>query len=168
MLLFSNISHNLGLLILSWLALLSPLAQCQVSIVNGQAMHSGTPVQQNPYGIPTLIYNCAKVPALCENVNKQYPLDAYTHSTTSTVGTATVVAAAATGYSTLQGRTHLLLHFDRAAQSKNRRGVACGTGWKKVHGCPEVDQPEYVPLWCICNRRASLTTYIAPFLQVLC
>lgn len=141
MLLFSNTSRSLALLVLSWLALLSPLAQCQVSTVNGQAMHSGTPVRQNPHGIPTLIYNCAKVPALCENVHKQYPLNTYTHSTTNAAGVAVPVA---TGYSTMQGRTHLLLHFDRAGNSQNRRGVACGSGWKKVHSCPESDQPEYV------------------------
>ncbi|KAF7558106.1 hypothetical protein G7Z17_g84 [Cylindrodendrum hubeiense] len=108
-----------------------------VSTVNGQAVHDGTAVEQNPHGIPTLVYNCAKVPALCENVHQQYPLNTYTHTPQP--------GQSVTGHSTLQGRTHLLLHFDTGAKSQIQRGVACNTGWKKRHVCPETNQPHTVP-----------------------
>lgn len=62
------------------LSLLLSLVQAQVSVVNGASVYQGTTVSQNIHGIPTLIYNCAKVPALCENVHQQYPLNDYIHT----------------------------------------------------------------------------------------
>lgn len=41
-----------------------------IEVTNGASSLSGTPVQTNANGIPTLIYNCAKLPSICNNVNK--------------------------------------------------------------------------------------------------
>jgi len=41
-----------------------------IEVTNGVSSLLGTPVQTNPNGIPTLIYICAKIPAICQNFNK--------------------------------------------------------------------------------------------------
>ncbi len=111
------------------LVALYELTVAQVSTVNGVAQYAGTPVQQNPNGIPTLVYNCAKLPAICQNVNRRNPLTPRT-----------------TGFGALQGASHLELHYDtNTARTDTRRGIACPSGWKKTHVCPETNQPETVP-----------------------
>jgi hypothetical protein len=90
---------SLGLLLLS--LSISPVAQ--VSVVNGVSVYQGTTVSQNQHGIPTLIYNCAKVPALCENVHQQYPL-------ATTVQAA--AAGAVTGHHTILGASYLQFNYD--------------------------------------------------------
>lgn len=118
-----------GLLLLS---LFLSLVQAQVSVVNGVSVYQGTTVSQNQHGIPTFAYNCAKVPALCENVHQQYPL-----------ATTVIPAAPAsiTAYHTIIGQSYLQLHYDRDSNSGARRGVACKSSWKNTHACPEANQP---------------------------
>ncbi|KEY73171.1 hypothetical protein S7711_04137 [Stachybotrys chartarum IBT 7711] len=109
--------------------------EAQVSTVNGQAVYQATPVQQNPHGIPTLVYNCAKLPALCQNVHQRNPLQAVTQA-----------PPRPNGLGALQGVTHILLHFDRAGNAGLRRGTACPSGsWRRTHTCPETNQPHTVP-----------------------
>lgn len=106
--------------------------EAQVSTVNGQAVYQATPVQQNPHGIPTLVYNCAKLPALCQNVHQRNPLQAVTQA-----------PPRPNGLGALQGVTHILLHFDRAGNAGLRRGTACPSGsWRRTHTCPETNQPQ--------------------------
>lgn len=105
------------------------LTVAQVSTVNGVAQYAGTPVQQNPNGIPTLVYNCAKLPAICQNVNRRNPLTPRT-----------------TGFGALQGVNHVELHYDTdGGRINSRRNVACPSNWKLTHTCPEPNQPETVP-----------------------
>ena len=100
----------------------------------------GTPVQANPMGIPTLTYNCAKMPSICQNVNSQNPLQ-------PTQG----------GFGPVQGQNnYVTLHYDRQAGSPRaaqRRCQACPNSrcpgnpvpWKSTHACPEPQQPLVVP-----------------------
>ncbi|KAH7189973.1 hypothetical protein BKA60DRAFT_602077 [Fusarium oxysporum] len=92
---------------------------------------------ENQHGIPTLAYNCAKVPALCENVHQQYPLATTVHA---------APAGAVTGHHTILGaRSYLQLQFDRDDNSGGRRGKACAKNWKNHHNCPESKQLDTVP-----------------------
>ncbi|KAM5523968.1 hypothetical protein FOXYSP1_00011 [Fusarium oxysporum f. sp. phaseoli] len=116
------------------LSLSLSLVQAQVSIVNGVSVYQGTTVSQIQHGIPTLAYNCAKVPASCENVHQQYPLATTVHA---------APAGAVTGHHTILGaRSHLPLHFDRNDNIGGQRGKACAKNWKNHHNCPESSQPE--------------------------
>jgi hypothetical protein len=122
--------ESLGLLLL----LLSlSLVQAQISVVNGASVYQGTTVSQNKHGIPTLVYNCGKVPALCENVHQQYPLATTVYA---------APAGAVTGHHTILGASYLQFHYDRDSNSGARRGAACSSSWKSRHGCPESNQPE--------------------------
>lgn len=104
----------------------------QTSTVNGVAVYSGTPVRTNPLGIPTLSYNCAKLPSICNNVHAVYPLNAGTVAGTKT---------------TLQNRQYVELNIDRDTDRKEvRRSEVCPDySWKRNHACPEQDQPPVVP-----------------------
>ncbi|KNB10683.1 hypothetical protein FOXG_10827 [Fusarium oxysporum f. sp. lycopersici 4287] len=119
------------------LSLSLSLVQAQVSVANGVSVYQGTTVSQNQHGIPTLAYNCAKVPASCENVHQQYPLATTVHA---------APAGAVTGHHTILGaRSHLQLHFDRNDNIGGQRGKACAKSWKNHHNCPESNQPDTVP-----------------------
>lgn len=93
--------------------------------VNGLPQYSGTPVLANPIGVPTLVYNCAKMPSICNNVHAnggQYQL--------SNLG------------SGLKGRLatvpFVTLHVDpNSARGNTRRGQSCPGNWKQNHACPE-------------------------------
>ncbi len=74
---------------------------------------------------PTLVYNCAHVPALCNNVRNY-----------------------------LGSQTTARLHFDRyrpqaptgqllRSRKDERRGQSCPTNWIDTHGCPELNQPQW-------------------------
>jgi len=92
------------------------VTSAQISMVNGQPQFSGTQVETAPASQPTLIYNCAKLPAICKNVEQRNPLG-----------------------------TTFDLHFDKNANRKRtRRGIACPTKWKSTHSCPERNQPDTV------------------------
>lgn len=83
-------------------------------------------------GIPTLIYNCAKLPAICQNVAKSYPLDN---------------SGGPGRWGKLLGNDHISLTFDldSAAKDRRRKAAGCDDDWKKGHICPETDQPRTVP-----------------------
>lgn len=76
---------------------------------------------------PTLIYNCAKMPAICNNVAQVEDMDEDTR---------------------LLKEKHLVFHYhlDRVA-TKARRAASCpakkprGQSWYDYHQCPEPDQP---------------------------
>jgi hypothetical protein len=127
----SSTSLFLLLLHLHLLLSLFTLVSAQISTVNGQALYSATPVQQHPHGIPTLAYNCAKLPSICENVNRRNPLNRIP-----------------AGLTTLQGVNHVELHYDtNSARRDARRGTVCPNNWKNHHPCPETNprQPNTVP-----------------------
>jgi hypothetical protein len=84
--------------------------------------YSGTPIHANPYGVPTLGYNCAKLPSICKNVNRRNPIN--------NNGLGTLVSGPVT------------LHYDTDIDHKDtRRSIACPGNWKTNHRCPETDQP---------------------------
>ncbi|KAG8361975.1 hypothetical protein FVEN_g13123 [Fusarium venenatum] len=145
---------------LLFLLLLLRLVQAQVSTVSGITLFDGTTISQNKHGIPTLVYNCAKVPALCQNVNKLYPLETTVHVLPSAntahsapsassdhsapLATTNAPPATVTGLHTIQGtQTYIQLHLDRDTEKKNkRRSKACPGSWRQTHPCPESNQPE--------------------------
>ncbi|KAK5741798.1 hypothetical protein LTR17_003789 [Elasticomyces elasticus] len=109
-------------------------SDCQTSTITidgiATAVYSSTPVGTNPQGIPTLLYNCAKLPAICNNVNSAYPLSP------AVVGTATYrsIPTASQGY--------YEFNLDKDTVRKNRRRrLSCPANWKSSHACPERDQP---------------------------
>jgi hypothetical protein len=88
-----------------------------------QATISGTPIQSNPLGIPTLAYNCAKLPSICQNINRRNPI-------------------ANNGQGVLLNIPYLELHYDTNPQRiDDRRNAACPKTWKSSHACPESNQP---------------------------
>lgn len=103
------------------------------STVAGTAEYKGTAVQTNPNGIPTLVYNCAKLPAICKNVNNRNPISGG--------------GASSPGTLTLQGGVdYIELNADTdQARHDSRNGAACPDRWKRTHACPERDQPVTVP-----------------------
>lgn len=116
----------------SFIALLAP-ALAQVSTVAGTAVYDGTPVTTNPNGAPTLVYNCAKLPAICSNVNRRNRLTNYGPGK----------------YGPLIGNDHVVMHYDTDSTRKSERrdgpnGV-CKSSWKSHHPCPETSQPNTVP-----------------------
>ena len=106
---------------------------------NGAAQFSGTPVLANPIGVPTLVYNCAKMPSICNNVHANggsYQLTDLGNS--------------------LKGRlvtgTYVTLHVDPdSTRGTARRAQSCPSNWKQNHVCPETGtggrdpQPLVVP-----------------------
>jgi hypothetical protein len=114
------------------LAILMTHVGAQTSAVNGRAEYQGTAVATNPKGIPTLVYNCVKLPAICTNVNRRNPLQR--------VGTRHI--------SRLQNAEYIELNFDTDERRKDaRRSGACPGTWKTTHPCPETNpaQPPTVP-----------------------
>jgi hypothetical protein len=111
------------------------------STVNGVAEYAGTTVQTNPNGIPTLVYNCAKVPSLCSNVNRRNPVAGGGDSAPGTLSNLPI------------GVDYVELNVDTDNTRHNaRRGIACNSRtWKRnhnlprAHACPENNQPLVVP-----------------------
>jgi hypothetical protein len=121
----TNSRRGLSLLTALWLFQSS---WAQTSTVNGQAVYQGTAVATNANGIPTLAYNCARMPAICENVNRRNPLQ-----------------PEGAGYGALQGVAYVELNFDTNESRKNqRRGAVCPNNWSKNHPCPETNPPQPV------------------------
>ncbi|KAK4900722.1 hypothetical protein LTR49_027411 [Elasticomyces elasticus] len=110
---------------------------CQTSTITidgvATAVYSSTPVGTNPQGIPTLLYNCAKLPAICNNVNSAYPLS-------PTVVSATTYRSIPTAS---QGYYEFNLDKDTVRKNRRRR-LSCPANWKSSHTCPEPDQPPVV------------------------
>ena len=119
-----------AVLCLSIFTLLVRITYTQTSTVNGTAEFSGTPVATNPNGVPTLIYNCAKLPAICQNVNRTNPLQ----------------SRAGGRLGELQGNPFIELNFDTdPVRHRNRNSGVCPGTWKTTHACPEINQPNTVP-----------------------
>lgn len=137
--------------ILVLLPILISQTDAQTSVVNGVPEYSGTPVSVNPLGIPTLTYNCAKMPAICNNVNKAYPLDVGPR-----IGT----------QGTLLGRSHIELNVDRDSRRvERRRSAVCGSTWRYSHPCPEPDQPLVVPQPFNNGGRSLLSGFVGQLLD---
>ena len=86
----------------------------------------------NPAGIPTLIYNCAKMPAICNNV------DQYLHRQVPPAGLDPL-------YKTIPGNGYLDFHYDSNRYRVNaRRNSVCPGNWYNNHPCPEPSQPPVV------------------------
>ena len=122
-----------------YLALVTSGRADSTSTVEGVAQYSGTPVQTNPNGIPTLVYNCAKLPAICKNVNARNPINGGGDNAPGTL-----INPA--------GGDHIDLNIDTSdARCKQRRRAACPSTWKLIHNprqpfaCPEPNQPLTVP-----------------------
>lgn len=124
--------------------LLSPCA-CQTSTVNGRAEYSGTPVLANPNGIPTLTYNCAKMPSICDNVHANggnYELRSELNAAGQDVG----------WKGTLRHVDYLELNLDKGgegttawARKEQRRKDSCPSDWKATApACPRQNQPVVV------------------------
>lgn len=95
-----------------------------ISVVNGVSMYSSTQVRTAAEGAPTMFYNCAYMPAICENVNQRDPL----------------MGTAGDRDSPINGP--IRLHADFDTKRNRRRGrKACPGSWKKSHSCPETSQP---------------------------
>lgn len=81
-------------------------ALAQTSTVNGRAEYEGISVATNPNGIPTLIYDCAKLPAGCSNVNQRNNVQV-------------IPPGEPVQYGKLQARDNLELSFDTDQKSKD-------------------------------------------------
>ena len=81
---------------------------------------------QNPVETPTLVYNCAKLPAICNNIDKINALDPGTRA--------------------LVGVQFLNFHFDTNEKRKTeRRNQVCRNFHDPgIHPCPEIDQPAVI------------------------
>ncbi|KAI0552393.1 hypothetical protein F4679DRAFT_535452 [Xylaria curta] len=98
----------------------------------------GVALGQDP---PTLVYNCARLPSICRNVNSRNPLLAVPG-----------VAAAGNIGKLDPGRTpgglnYIELTFDLSSTNKNdRRDLACPSSWYRnlANACPRNDQPRVV------------------------
>lgn len=109
-----------------------PLLLGAIFLCVGDVFVQGAP----PTTQPLLIYNCAKMPAICRNVNQRNPLLAV-------VGN---LQAGNLGRlnpgNTPGGLDYLTLTFDTNANNKRgRRNRACPSSWKLGNPCPKLDQP---------------------------
>lgn len=108
-------------------------ALAQTSTVNGRAEYQGTAVATNPHGIPTLVYNCAKLPAICSNVNQRNPLEVQSPGRPGQ-------------YGKLRSVSYIEMNYDTDTQRKDgRRDSVCPCKWSSTHTCPETNQPPTVP-----------------------
>lgn len=94
---------------------------------------------QPPATQPLLIYNCAKMPSICRNVNQRNPL----------LGVVGNLQAGNLGRlnpgNTPGGLDYLQLTYDTNNNNKRgRRNAACPSRWKLTHPCPEGNQPPTV------------------------
>ena len=123
-------SSNLRALLRLSICLAFATVNCDsTSTVNGKPEYSGTAVASAPNGAPTLIYNCAKMPAICKNVARRNGLDLNAN------GNPTGVTGG-----------NIVLNFDTDyGRHKQRNAEMCPNSWKNSHPCPEVGQPNTVP-----------------------
>jgi hypothetical protein len=131
--------YGLACLALSQLFILSP-AQTSTSSIG---TYSATPIRENPHGIPTLVYNCAKMPAICTNVHWRNSLQAEPAAGGQNLG------------QLAGGAAHIELHYDTDVTRKaQRRDSVCTSDWARLHPCPENNpaQPPTVPSGASYNR----------------
>ncbi|TGJ85455.1 hypothetical protein E0Z10_g3313 [Xylaria hypoxylon] len=98
------------------------------STVNGGALYYGTAVDNGPAAVPTIVYNCDRLRAICWNLN-EFMTDATNP-----------------GY----GAVPLFFHYDGDRTRKNtRRAFSCPRNWQTFHlrnRCGSVTgQPNVVP-----------------------
>lgn len=101
--------------------------------------------------MPTLIYNCAKMPAICTNLNRRNPL----------------TPRPGGGLGQLVGGP-ITLHFDTDTKRRDRRrAFACPSSWKRNHACPETNpaQPKTVPAGASLDDGAYAARPYAPARQ---
>lgn len=90
---------------------------------------------------PLLVYNCAKMPAICRNVNQRNPLLAVPGF--AGAGNVGVLNPG----NTPGGLDYLVLNYDTNNNNKRRRrNAACPSSWKlnPINHCPRVGQPPTV------------------------
>lgn len=95
---------------------------------------------QPPPTQPLLIYNCAKMPSICRNVNQVNPLQPVPG--VPLAGNIGQLDPGRNG-----GLDYITLTYDTSAGNKrNRRKAACPSNWKKnpQNACPRNDQPPTV------------------------
>ncbi|KAI1097106.1 hypothetical protein F4804DRAFT_328644 [Jackrogersella minutella] len=91
-----------------------------------------------PPTVPLLVYNCAKMPSICRNINQVSPLQDV--KGTTAIGNLGLLDPGKNG-----GLDYITLTYDTSASNKKRRrNAACPSRWKRKHGCPETDQPPIV------------------------
>lgn len=85
------------------------------------------------------MYNCAKMPSICRNVNSRNPLQIVPG-----IAGANNLGELDPGQ-TPGGLDYIVLHYDTDTSRKNdRRDDACPESWYTTHNCPEGDQPPVV------------------------
>ncbi|KAI1749014.1 hypothetical protein F4782DRAFT_514853 [Xylaria castorea] len=93
---------------------------------------------QPPSTQPLLIYNCAKMPSVCRNVNQVNPLSPI-------VGNPAAGNIGRLNQGQNGGQDYITLTYDTNANRKRtRRNTACPSRWKVSHPCPQTDQPPTV------------------------
>lgn len=91
-------------------------------------MATNTGIQEHPQGMPTLVYNCAKLPAICTNINR---------------GSGSSLERLPGGGLGKLINGLLTLHFDTdKARKKVRRNLACPDNWREGRDCPETNPPQ--------------------------
>ncbi|KAI0542148.1 hypothetical protein GGR58DRAFT_454175 [Xylaria digitata] len=84
----------------------------RVSTVNNQPLYYGTAVDEGPAAVPTVIFNCDRLKAICWNLQE------FMNDQTNT------------GYGTLP----LTFHYDGDMERKNtRREFSCPENWQRAH-----------------------------------
>lgn len=119
--------------VITTLLLLKDVTAQSTTVIGGTTIT----MSANPVGVPTLAYNCAKLPAICNNVNAnggQYALTDLGNNLKGRLSTVPFV----------------VMHSDTDAdRRKARRDSVCpssgNNAWKNTHTCPEPDQPLVVP-----------------------
>ena len=118
-----------GLASLLTLIVLLPFSLQQQSTVYPTQIHNEPyTVTSDLVGAPTLIYNCAKLPAICANVEKTYPRNPNPN--------------AQGGGGLVNGP--ITMHYDLNKRRKNmrRRDAGCvAKKWRKAVTCPEAIGP---------------------------
>lgn len=108
---------------------------------------------QPPPNRPLLIYNCAKMPSICRNVNGRNPLQ--TVPGNAAAGNIGLLNPGQNG-----GLNYITLTFDTSNNNKRRRrDTACPSNWKAQlqNACPRANQPPTIPSG---SSWSSLTSYV--------
>lgn len=107
-------------------------ADQSISVVQGTTKYHGTAISTAPIQQPTLAYNCAKLPSICENVARHFPVNRSPQGNPQYI----------TGLQAAGGVTQM--YYDKSSGRKKwRRARACPSGWntKAANLCPMPNQP---------------------------
>lgn len=95
---------------------------------------------QPPATQPLLVYNCAKMPSICRNVNQRNPLLPVVGKFPGLLAPGNL--GPLNPGNTPGGLDYLQLTYDTNNNNKRRRrNTACPGDWKVTHPCPEGDRP---------------------------